>query len=90
MAYENAFAIGDSNGDIDDKGLAGLPVDGVEDRASLLHRNSASNTQTVGDAKRSIGKESLTVPGVEEGDDDGENTMWNPPATGTQKNPKSS
>ena len=96
MAHENALAIEDSNhGDIDDKDLAGLPVDGVEDRVSRLHLKSASNTQTVVDDKRSVGKESLTVPGVEEGDDNGEikpnvkpetrkprgeNTMWNPPA----------
>ena len=96
MAHEDALAIEDSNhGDIDDKDLAGLPVDGVEDRVSRLHLKSASNTQTVVDDKRPVGKESLTVPGVEEGDDDGEikpnvkpetrkprgeNTMWNPPA----------
>jgi len=58
-----------------------------------LHPNSVSNTQTVVDDKRPVGKESLTVPGVEEGDDNGEikpnvkpetgkprgkNTMWNP------------
>ena len=33
MAYEDALAIEDSNhGDINDKDLEGLPVDGVEDR----------------------------------------------------------
>ena len=48
VAYEGAFAIENSNhGDIDDKNLAGLPVDSVEDRVSRLHLNSASNTQTV-------------------------------------------
>lgn len=73
MAYEGAFAIEDSNrGDIDDKDLAGLPVDSVEDRVSRLHLNSASNTQTVVKNKRPVGKESLTVPGVEEGDENGE------------------
>ena len=68
----------------------------MEGRVSRLHLRSASNSQTVVDDKRSLGKESLTVPGVEEGDDNGEikpnvkpetrkprgeNTMCNPPAT---------
>ena len=68
----------------------------IEGRVSRLHLRSASNSQTVVDDKRSLGKESLTVPGVEEGDDNGEikpnvkpetrkprgeNTMCNPPAT---------
>ena len=70
MAYEDALAIEDSNqGDIDAMNLAGLPVDSVEDRVSRLHLNSTSNTQTVVDDKYPVGKESLTVPGVEEGDD---------------------
>ena len=97
MAHEDGIAIEDSNhGDIDDKDFAGLPVDGAEDRVSRLHSRSASNTQTVVDDKRPVGKESLNVPGVEEGDDNreitpnvkpetrkprGENTMWNVPAT---------
>ena len=97
MAHEDALAIeGSNHGDIDDKDLAGLPVDGVENRFSRLHLKSASNTQTVVDDKRSVGKESSTVPGVEEGDDIGEikpnvkpetrkprggNTMCNLPAT---------
>ena len=73
MAYEDALAIENSNhGDIDDKDLAGLPVDSAEDRVSRLHLNSASITRTVVDGKRPVGKESLTVPGVEEGDDNGE------------------
>ena len=96
MAHEDALAIEDSNhGDIDDKDLAGLPVEDEEDRVSLLYLKSASNTQTVDD-KRSVGKESSTVSGVEEGDDNGEikpnvkpetrkprgeNTMCTPPAT---------
>ena len=68
----------------------------IEGRVSRLHLRSASNSQTVVHDKRSLGKESLTVPGVEEGDDNGEikpnvkpetrkprgeNTMCNPPAT---------
>ena len=70
MAYEDALPIEDSNhGDIDNKDLAGLPVNSVEDRDSRLHLNSASNTQTVVDDKRPAGKESLPVPGVEEDDD---------------------
>ena len=37
VAYEDALAIEDSNhGDIDDKDLAGLPVDSVEDRFLTL------------------------------------------------------
>ena len=99
VSYEDALAIEDSNhGDIDDKDLAGLPVDSVEDRVSLLHLNSASNTQTVVDDKCPVGKEPLTVPGVEEGDENGEikpsvkpetrkprgeNTMCIPPVTGS-------
>ena len=70
-----------------------LAIDG---RVSRLHLRSASNSQTVVDDKRSLGKESLILPGVEEGDDNGEikptvkpetrkprgeNTMCNPPAT---------
>ena len=35
---------------------AGLPVDSVEDRVSRLHLNSASNTETVVDDKRPVGK----------------------------------
>ena len=70
VAYEDALAIEDSDhGDIDDINLAGLPVDSVEGRVSRLHLNSTSNTQTVVDDKHPVGKESLTVPGVEEGDD---------------------
>ena len=70
MAYEDALPTEDSNhGDIDDKDLAGLPVNSVEDPDSRLHLNSASNTQTVVDDKRPAGTESLTVPGVEEDDD---------------------
>ena len=70
MAYEDALAIEDSNhGDIDDINFAGLPVESVEDRVSRLHLNSTSNTQTVVDDKHPVGKGSLTVPGVEEGDD---------------------
>ena len=70
VAYEDALAIEDSNhGDIDDINLAGLPVDSVEDLVSRLHLNSTSNTQTVVDDKHPVGKESLTVPGVEQGDD---------------------
>ena len=66
VAHEDALAIEDSNhGDINDKDLAGLPVDDVEDRVSRLHLKSASNTQTVADDKRSVGKESLTVPAAE-------------------------
>ena len=90
-------AIEDSNhGDIDDKDLARFPVDNVEDRVSRLHLNSASTTQTVVD-NRPVGKESLTAPGIEEGNDNGEikpnikpdtkktrseNTMCNTPAKG--------
>ena len=97
VAHEDALAIEDCNhGDIDDKDLAGLPFDGVEDRVSRLHLKSASNTHTVVGDNRSVGKESSTVPGVEEGDDKGEikpnvkpetrkprgkNTMCTPPAT---------
>ena len=104
MAYEDAPAIEDSNhGYIDDKDLAGLPVDSVEDRVSRLHLNSASNTETVVDDKRPVGKESLTVPGVEEGDENGEikpsvkpetrkprgeNTMYSLPAQGTPGEPQ--
>ena len=101
MAYEGAFAIEDSNhGDIDDKDLAGLPVDSV----SRLRLNSASNTQTVVDGKRLVGRESLiTVPGVEEGDASGEikpnlkpetrkpppeNAMRSPPVTGSPGEPQ--
>ena len=70
VAYEDALAIEDSNqGDIDAINLVGLPVDSVEDRVSRLHLNSTSNTQPVVDDKHPVGKESLTVPGVEEGDD---------------------
>ena len=73
MAHEDALAIEDSNhGDIDDKVLSGLPIDDVEDRLSRLLLKSASNTQTVADDKRPVGKESLTVQGVEEGNDNGE------------------
>ena len=83
--------------------MAGLPFDSVEDRVSRLHLNSASNTQTVVDDKRPVGKESLTVPGVEERDDNGEimpsvklgtrkvrgeNTMCSPPATGGPGEPQ--
>ena len=71
MAYEDALTITDSN-HIDDKDLAGLPIDSVEDRVSRLYLNSDSNTQTVVDDKRPVGKESLTVPGGQEGDDNGE------------------
>ena len=71
MAYEDALAIKDSN-HIDDKNLAGLPIDSVEDCVSRLYLNSDSNTQTVVDDKRPIGKEPLTVPGGQEGDDNGE------------------
>ena len=61
VAYEDALAIEDSNhGDIDDKDLAGLPVDSVEDRVSFSHLNSVYNTQTVVDDKRPVGKEPLT------------------------------
>ena len=103
MAYEDALVIEDSNhGDIDDKNLAGLPVDRVEDRVSRLHLNSASNTQTIVDDKRPVVKESLNVPGVEEGDDNGrikpnvkpetrkprdENAMCSPPATKFTRDP---
>ena len=70
MAYEDELAIEDSNhGHIDDINLAGLPVGSVGDRVSRLHLNSTSNTQTVVDNKHPVGKESLTVQGVEEGDD---------------------
>ena len=70
VAYEDEPAIEDSNhGHIDDINLAGLPVDSVGDRVSRLHLNSTSNTQTVVDNKHPVGKESLTVQGVEEGDD---------------------
>ena len=56
MAHKDDLAIEDSNhGDIDDKELAGLPVDGVEDRASRLHLTSAFNTHTVVDDKRCVG-----------------------------------
>ena len=83
--------------------MAGLPVDSVEDRVSRLHPNSVSNTQTVVDDKRPVGKESLAVPGVEEGDGNGEikpnvkletrklrgeNTMCSPPATGIPGEPQ--
>ena len=58
MTYEDALAIEDSNQrDNDDKDLAGLPVDSVEDRVSHLHLNSASNTQTVVGDKFPVGKE---------------------------------
>ena len=88
------------HGNIDDKNLAGFSI---EDRVSRLHPNSVSNTQTVVDDKRPVGKECLTVPGVEEGDDDGEikpnvkpetrtprgeNTMFSPPATGSAGEPQ--
>ena len=70
VAYEDALAIEDSNHeDIDDINLARLPVDNVEDRVSRLHLNSTSNTQTVVNDKYPVGKEPLTVPGVELGDD---------------------
>ena len=70
MANEDAPAIEDSNhGDIDDINLVALPVGSVEDRVSRLHLNSTSSTQTVVGDKRPVGKESLTVPSVEEGDD---------------------
>ena len=75
MAHKDDLAIEDSNhGDIDDKVLSGLPIDDVEDRLSRLLLKSASNTQTVADDKRPVGKESLTVQGVEEGNDNGEIT----------------
>ena len=75
VAHEDALAIEDSNHeDTDDKDLPGLPVDDVEDRLSRLHLKSASNNQTVADDKCPVGKESLTVPGVEEGSDNGEIT----------------
>ena len=44
----------------------------IEDRVSRLHPNSVSSTQTVVDDKRPVGKESLTVQAVDEGDDNGE------------------
>ena len=70
MAYEDALPIEDCNhGDIDNKDLTGLPVNSVEDRDSRLHLNSASHTQTVLYDRCPAGKESLTVPGVEEDDD---------------------
>ena len=57
MAYEDAFAIEDSNyGDIDDKDLAGLPVVSGQDSVSRFHLNSASNAETVVDKKRPVGK----------------------------------
>ena len=72
MAYEDALAIEDSNhGDINDKDLEGLPVDGVEDRVLRSHLTLAFNTQTVVDDERPVGKESLTVQAVDEGDDNG-------------------
>ena len=100
---EDDFAIKDSNHRFNDKDLAGLPVDRVENRVSRLHLNSASSTQTVVDDKRPVGKEMLTVPGVEEGGDNGEiepnvkpetrnprskNTMCNPPSTGCPREPQ--
>ena len=58
MAYEGALVIEDSTqGDNDDKDLAGSPVDSVEDPFSRLHLNSASNTQTVIGDKCPVGKE---------------------------------
>ena len=75
----------------------------IEDRVSRLHPNSVSSTQTVVDDKRPAGKEPLTVPGVEEGDENGEikpsvkpdtrkprgeNTMCIPPATGSPGEPQ--
>ena len=83
--------------------LAGLPIDSIEDRVSRLYLNSDSDTQTVVDDKRPVGKESLTVPGGQEGDDNGEikpsikpetrkppgeNTMFNTPATGPPGEPQ--
>ena len=85
--------------------LAGLPIDSIEDRVSRLYLNSDSDTQTVVDDKRPVGKESLTVPGGQEGDENGEikpsikpetrkppgeNTMFNTPAIGPQVSRKSS
>ena len=56
VAHKDDLAIEDSNhGDIDDKDLKGLPVDGVEDRASRLHLKSASNAHTAVDDKRCVG-----------------------------------
>ena len=72
MAYEDALAIEDSNhGDINNKDLGGLPVDGVEDRVLRSHLTLTSNTQTVVDDERPVGKKSLTVQAVDEGDDNG-------------------
>ena len=81
----------------------GLPVDRVENRVSRLRLNSASNTQTVVADRRPVGKEIVTVPGVEKGDDSeeiepnvkpetikprGKNTMCNPPSTGRPCEPQ--
>ena len=100
--YADALVIKDSN-HIDDKDLAELPTDSVEDRVSRLYLNSDSNTQTVVDDKRPVGKESLTIPGGQEGDDNreikpsvkletrkppGENTMFNTLATGPPGEPQ--
>ena len=72
MAYEDALAIEDSNhGDINDRDLEGLPVDGVKDRVLRSHLTLASNTPTVVDDERPVRKESLTVQAVDEGDDNG-------------------
>ena len=88
VAYEDALSIEDSNhGDIDDKDLAGLPVDSVKDRLTRLHLNSASKTQTDVKNKRLVGKESLgeIKPSVkpQTRKPRGENAMCNPPATGS-------
>ena len=90
MAYEDAFVIEDSNQrDNDDKDLAGLPVDSVEDRISSVHLNSASNTQTVIGDKCPFGKEwqchdnGEIKPNVkpETRKPRGENTLCSSPAT---------
>ena len=96
MAYEDALAIEDSNQrDNDDKDLAGLPVDSVEDRVSHLHLNSASNTQTVVGDKFPVGKEwqcddngeiKLNIK-PETRKPRGKNTLRSPSATGSPGEP---